>query len=81
MSLSTWVSIPAHTHWLQQRNYKSKQIFHSADDCVVDDSLKEAVTVLGGRLTDLELLVQKMRAHISPEGMLIGIDRSLCKHG
>jgi len=40
------------------------------DDCVVDDSLKQAVSVLGGRLTDLELLVQRMRAHASPEDAL-----------
>lgn len=43
-------------------------ILSLSDDCVIDDSLKKAVSVLGGRLTDLELLVQKMRAHTSAEG-------------
>lgn len=39
------------------------------EDYKGDDSLQQVVSVLGGRLTDLELLVQKMRAHLTPEGM------------
>jgi RNA12 protein len=43
--------------------------YFTIDDYKGDESLQQVVSVLGGRLTDLELLVQKMRAHLTPEGM------------
>ncbi|CAO3696072.1 unnamed protein product [Umbelopsis ramanniana] len=47
-------------------NYVTKHL----EDYKGDDSLQQVVSVLGGRLTDLELLVQKMRAHLTPEEAL-----------
>lgn len=41
--------------WLSQR------IFSSLGPEVVDDNLHEIIAALGGRLTELELLVQKMK--------------------